>query len=119
PQFRLAVVWLTSAVLMLRTYWQIASMDLGSQPDHVLTMRIALPTLRYPDGATVTNFARQLVERVRALPGVVDVAVSSRRRMEGGAADALDFSVPGRPLTTVGGTASAAYRVVRASYLSL
>jgi len=119
PQFALAFVVLTSAGLMLRTYWQIASMDLGFQPDHVLTMRIALPTLRYPDGATVTNFSRQLVERVRALPGVVDVAVSSRRPMEGGPADALDFSVPGRPLNTVRGTATADYRVVTPSYFAL
>jgi len=119
PQVALAFVVLTSAGLMLRTYRQITSMDLGFQPDHILTMRVALPTLRYPDTATVINFSRQLIERVRALPRVVDVAVSSRRPMDGGHPDALGFSVPGRALNTSHGVATADYRVITPSYFSV
>jgi len=119
PLVALAFVVLTSAGLMLRTYRQITSMDLGFQPDHVLTMRIALPAMRYPDSATLTNFSRQLIERVRALPDVVDLALSSRRPMEGDPADALEFSVPGHPLNTVRGTAAADYRIVTPSYFAL
>jgi len=119
PQVGLAFVVLTSAGLMLRTYRQITSMDLGFQPDRVLSMRIALPTVRYPDSATVTAVSRQLTDRVRSLPGVVDVAVSSRRPMEGGRPDALEFSVPGSPLNTIRGTASADYRIVAPSYFTV
>ena len=117
-QITLAFVVLTAAGLMLRTYRQISSMDLGFVPDHVLTMRVALPSLRYPESSAVLNFSRELIGNVRALPGVVDVAMSSKRPMEGVVA-LLDFSIPTRPLNSTTGLATAAYRVVTPSYFPL
>lgn len=117
-QITLAFVVLTAAGLMLRTYREISSMDLGFVPDHVLTMRVALPSLRYPESSTVINFSRELSSNLRALTGVVDVALSSKRPMEGGISF-LDFSIPTRPLNSTTGLAAAAYRVVTPSYFTL
>lgn len=117
-QITLAFVVLTAAGLMLRTYREITSMDLGFVPDHVLTMRVALPSLRYPGSSTVLNFSRELSGNLRALPGVVDVAMSSKLPMEG-VISFLDFSIPTRPLNSTTGLAVAAYRVVTPSYFTL
>jgi putative ABC transport system permease protein len=117
-QITLAFAVLTAAGLMIRTYREIGSIDLGFVPDHVLTMRVALPAPRYPGNSAVLNFSRELIANLRALPGVVDVAMSSKRPMEEGASF-LDFSIPTRPLNSTTGLASAAYRVVTSSYFTL
>lgn len=114
-QITLAFVVLTAAGLMLRTYRQISSMDLGFMPDHVLTMRVALPALKYPENSAVLNFSHELTGNLRALPDVVDVALSSKRPMENAVAF-LNFSVPTRSVNSADGLAAAAYRVVTPSY---
>jgi len=117
-QITLAFAVLTAAGLMVRTYREIGSMDLGFVPDNVLTMRMALPALRYPGNSAVINFSRESTANLRALPGVVDVALSSKRPLEGGVAS-LDFSIPTQPLNSTTGLATAAYRVVTPSHFTL
>ena len=93
----LAFIVVAGAGLMVRTYHKLTSLDFGFAPDHVLTMRIGLPELKYPGAAAVTGFFQELQRRVSGLPGVVDVALSSVLPMEGEAF--RDFSIPGRSLS--------------------
>lgn len=66
----LAVVLVIGAGLMIRTLAAIADIDLGFNPDRVLTMRVTIPTVKYATHQTVTNFYDELQSRVSALPGV-------------------------------------------------
>ena len=66
----LAVMLLVGAGLMLRSLWALQRIDLGFNPDRVLTMRLALPASQYDTGEKSVNFYRTLLARVRALPGV-------------------------------------------------
>jgi putative ABC transport system permease protein len=113
-EMALAFVVVTGAGLMVRTYHKLTSLDFGFTPDHVLTMAIALPELKYPGTAEVTGFFQELQRRVGGLPGAVNVALSSVLPMEGAAF--RDFSIPGRSLSGAGGLATAAYRVVTPGY---
>jgi putative ABC transport system permease protein len=110
-EMTLAFVVIVSAGLMVRTYRQLMSMYLGFRPDHVLTLRIALPELKYRGETEVTNFFSELMRRAEALPGVTSVAASSVRPMEGSAL--RSFSIPGRPQR-----ATTAYRVITPSYFT-
>ena len=69
-EFALAIVLATSAGLLLRSLWQAESIDLGFQPDRVLTMR-----LQYPSHSSSQRSASgdQLRERLRSTPGVESV----------------------------------------------
>ena len=69
-EMALAVVLLVSAGLALRSLWALRQVRLGFDPEHVLTLRLALPQASYENDAKVEGFYRDLVERVRALPGV-------------------------------------------------
>lgn len=71
----LAVVLVIGAGLMIRSLAALGRIDLGLRPDHVLTMRLALPAARYDTPEKVVNFYRQLVERVRAVPAVEQAGV--------------------------------------------
>jgi putative ABC transport system permease protein len=70
----LAVVLLVGAGLMLRTLDKLQRIDLGLDPSNVLTMRVSVPASGYEAPEAAVNFYRQLVARVRALPGVKHAA---------------------------------------------
>jgi putative ABC transport system permease protein len=116
-EMALAFVVVTGAGLMVRTYRQMTSMDLGLRPDHVLTLQIALPESKYRERTAVANFFRELLWRVHSLPSVVDAAASSICPMDGEAF--RDFSIPGRLLNTAEGIATADYRVVTPAYFAV
>ncbi len=66
----LAVVLVIGAGLMIRTLVALGDIDLGFNPDRVLTMRVTIPASKYPTNENVVNFFNELQERVNALPGV-------------------------------------------------
>ncbi len=66
----LAVVLVIGAGLMVRSLSELSRIDLGFQPDNVLTMRVSVPATKYDTPEKVIDFYRLLNERVRAIPGV-------------------------------------------------
>jgi predicted permease len=66
----IALVLLTGAGLMLRSLWNLQRIDLGFDPDRVLTLRLALPASQYDTPEKVIDFYDRLLTEVRALPGV-------------------------------------------------
>jgi predicted permease len=66
----LALVLVTGAGLMLRSLWNLQRIDLGFDPDRVLTLRLALPASQYDTPERVIAFYDRLLADVRALPGV-------------------------------------------------
>jgi putative ABC transport system permease protein len=79
----LSLVLLVGAGLLLRSFAAITGVDLGFQPGHVLAMNINLPDLRYKTAALRVQFFDELERRVRALPGVQQVAYANRMPMRG------------------------------------
>ncbi len=66
----LTVVLLACAGLLLKSYQRLRSVDLGCVTKDVLTMSLDLPEARYATPVQRLAFFEQLVERVRALPGI-------------------------------------------------
>jgi putative ABC transport system permease protein len=72
----LALVLLVGAGLMLRSFLRILDADPGFRPEHVLTMDISLPQVKYNEPAKVRVFFQQMLEKVNAIPGVSLSAMS-------------------------------------------
>ena len=68
-EMALSVILLIGAGLMSRSLLALGGIDLGFAPKGVLTLRLSLPSASYPEPEQVHAFGRQLLERVRALPG--------------------------------------------------
>src|SRR5205807_2364949 len=66
----LSLVLLTAAGLMLRSFLRLQQIDLGIQTRNLLTLQISLPGARYREAQQLPAFYRQLIDRVKALPGV-------------------------------------------------
>jgi putative ABC transport system permease protein len=69
-EMALGVVLVIGAVLMVRSLWALQRIDLGFDPENVLTLRLSLPQLAYPQPDQSVQFYQRLLERVRALPDV-------------------------------------------------
>jgi putative ABC transport system permease protein len=74
-QVALSVVLLIGAALLLESFARLTGVDLGFHPANLLTMQIALPISRY-DWRKQRAFFEELIQRVKALPGVGGVAVT-------------------------------------------
>ena len=66
----LAVVFLVSAGLTVRTFFVLQNMDPGINAERVLIVGVPLPPAKYTTLEGRNRFAQELLERVSALPGV-------------------------------------------------
>src|SRR5205823_294458 len=73
----LALVLLVGAGLLVKSFARIHEVNPGFSSDRVLTAQLALPATRYPDAASRRAFWARLLERVRALPAVTAVGLTS------------------------------------------
>ncbi|HKT46668.1 MAG TPA: ABC transporter permease, partial [Candidatus Acidoferrales bacterium] len=70
----LAMVLVTGAGLMLRTFVNILRTDLGIDRANVLTFDIGLPEFRYKTALQQADFFKAALERFRTMPGVESAA---------------------------------------------
>jgi putative ABC transport system permease protein len=77
----LAVVLLTSGALLLQAFQHLANMELGIRTEKVLTFQT--PLFRYQDFQSRVAFVNAQVERVGAVPGVLNAAAISRIPLTG------------------------------------
>jgi predicted permease len=82
-QLAFAVVLLASAGLMLRSFQQLRSVEPGFSAENVLAFDVSLPFTEYNTREQAFVFHRQLEERIRGLPGVVEVGSVSALPLEG------------------------------------
>src|SRR5262249_41391974 len=92
----LAVMLVTAAGLLLRSFDRLLRIDPGFNAKNLLTVNIDLPASRYQDNPRVTAFYDRLLERVRALPTVVSAAATSGTPLTGRYGDTI-FQIEGRP----------------------
>jgi predicted permease len=113
----MSLVLLIGAGLMIRTLWALHDVKPGIDPHNVLTFRVTLPREKYPKPEQQLNFYKQLVERVRSLPGVESA----------GTIDALPFTddgstepvaIEGRPAVEFAMQPEVAVRTISPGYLS-
>jgi putative ABC transport system permease protein len=71
----LALVLLSGAGLMIRTFANLMRTDAGFDPTHLVSAEIWLTGSRYDSSAAVSAFYHQVVDRLTATPGVVSAAV--------------------------------------------
>jgi predicted permease len=94
-QLAVSVVLLTGALLLVRSYQQLQQVDLGIDPQRVLTFSLSIPPARQDDPAAARRTLAAIEDRLMAAPGVETVgAVSNLPLASGGPPD--DFVIDGR-----------------------
>jgi putative ABC transport system permease protein len=114
-QIALSLMLLVGAGLLIQTLERLENQDLGFRVDHLMRGHFYLPPAQYPTPEAITQFCDRLTERIRALPGVRDVSLTTvyppydRWRMM--------FSIEGRPVSRLEDVPSTIFGVVDANYL--
>ncbi|MGH9837354.1 MAG: ABC transporter permease [Blastocatellia bacterium] len=76
-EIAMALVLLVCAGLLIKSVLRLRAVNPGFNPDHLLTMNVALPSARYPRPQQRVDFHNRLSERLAALPGVNAVGFTS------------------------------------------
>jgi putative ABC transport system permease protein len=73
----LALILLVGAGLMMKSLYRLLAVDSGFRAERVLKMEMSLRTSQYDKDPAVIGFWQQVLDRVRALPGVESAAVGT------------------------------------------
>ena len=102
-EIAISLVLLVGAGLMLQSLRALLHQNPGFDPEHLLTFSVNLPDSSYPsqkdypfDSPAAIQFEHQYSDRLRNLPGVESVAVTSAVPI-GGSGGTIRFLVEGRP----------------------
>ena len=96
-QVALALTLLVGSGLAVRSFQRLAAVDPGFDPVDALAFGLALPERDYETADARLNFHRQVVDRLRALPGVVDAAAASTVPLSGEVSGS-GHTIEGHPL---------------------
>jgi len=110
----MALLVVTSAALLARSFSGIVSNEPGFKPAGVMTLKLSLPEARYGNPMALEQLSRQVRERVSTLPGVRSAALATTLPLEGG--PDLPFAIEGKFTGGEEGVGSAQFRASTAGY---
>ena len=117
-QVALALLLLAGAGLTLKSFRNAQNTPLGFNPENILVADVLLPWARYDTDEKVARFNDQLVERIRALPGVEAAALGSNIPFDDNEWDS-SFHLTGTPAYPPGERPQAEINVVTPDYFRL
>lgn len=113
----LALVLLVGAGLLLRTFQNLRALDPGFQPNQVLAVNLAVSSSGHAKAELRSALYQQLLERFRALPGVLSASAVNHVPLIGDTWGS-DVTPEGRPAPEPSQTPNAVYRVALPDYFS-
>jgi putative ABC transport system permease protein len=83
-QVAMALLLLAGAGLMIKTLLRIERVNIGLNPDNLLTMHLELPESKYDTDPKQAAFFQQMIDRVRRVPGIQSAVVCYPLPLSGG-----------------------------------
>jgi putative ABC transport system permease protein len=116
-EFALALTLLAGAGLVIHSFWKLTRVNLGFQQDHILTFSLPIPNERFTTPVQITTFYRQVVEQIKALPGVTSITVATGMPIIG-----TNFGMPlnivGQPVADVSSRQGAGFTMISPEYFN-
>jgi putative ABC transport system permease protein len=110
----LALVLLTGSGLLVKSFLRLLNVAPGFDPHNLLTFKVDLPSARYSKDPEVIAFFADLLQRIKALPGVESASASSSLPFTG-IGSGTSFTIEGRPASR-GNELSTDVRVIEPDY---
>ena len=111
----LSLMLLAGAGLMIRSLWMLTGVNPGFDPKNVLTLTVSLSTKRFPEPVQMAGHYDQVLERVRALPGVESAGLIDGLPFRGDSAQ--PFVIEGQPAALFAQQPVVAVRSISPGYL--
>jgi predicted permease len=116
-EIAIALTLLVCGGLMGQSFQRLQHLDLGFRPNNLLTMKMVLPDSKYSQYRKRVAFTDEVLERIRALPGVVSAGTTTNIPLEREIAYDAVFSVEGRPPANPNDVPITSHRIVSPDYL--
>ena len=113
-EIALALVLTVAAGLLIKSTLRLLQVELGFQPERLLTVQLELPPSKYSSDEKNIAFHQQLLSRIAALPGVASVGSVNWLPLQGGPGDLL--RVEGQPPPSASEVPKCTTHVVSADY---
>ncbi len=114
-QVALALVLLVGAGLLVQSFRNLRSRDLGFRPTGVLTFQLGASPIRYPDANALRTLVTEAESRLSALPGVRAVGTTTWLPLSGFGTD-VSFNIEGRPIPEPGQRHAVWFRRITPGY---
>ncbi len=112
----LSLVLLAGAGLLLKSFYLVLQQNPGFNPQNVMAMSITLPQTKYSEAPQTTALYQQLLQAVRALPGVKSAGAVNNLPLGGNNSDTT-FFVEGLPDPSAEKQQRAWYTPITTGYL--
>ena len=113
----ISFVLLIGAGLLINSFLHLRKLDPGFRADHLLTMKVDLSEVKYPDRDRRAAFFDEVTRRVRALPGVQSAAVANNLPLTYNG-DSMTISIEGLADPPPGQQPDVIYRVIGPGYFA-
>jgi putative ABC transport system permease protein len=114
-EIALALLLLTSAGLLVRSFMVLQGVDPGFNPQGLITTKISLAETNYPKSQQQIAFYQNVLDRVRVLPGVKAASMVAAMPMSGSNM-MLAFTIKEHPPTKPGEEIASGFNAVSADY---
>jgi putative ABC transport system permease protein len=111
----LSLVLLIGAGLMLRSLWELQTIDPGFDQQNVLTLAVRVNKQQFADPRLEAAFFDNVLQRVRSLPGVMSAGAVDDLPLEGGSSQPI--AVEGRPVVALSEQPEVSVRVATPGYI--
>ncbi len=114
-EFALALTLLAGGGLAIHSLLKLTQVDLGFRRDHLLTFSLPMPSERIKGQEQIERFYRELLEKVRAIPGVKSASVSTGMPVAG-TYFGMPFYFAGKPFSDPSARPGAGFAMVTPDY---
>ena len=90
----LSFVLLAGAGLLIRSFNRLASLNTGVDTINVLAMDLPISLTEFTNSTALTNYLKEVTDKVRSVPGVREAAITNKPPMEG--VGGAPFQIEGR-----------------------
>jgi putative ABC transport system permease protein len=116
-EFALGLVLVVASALMIRSFYRLLDVSPGFRVENVLTARVSLPHKKYAKPEQINAFFRDVLERVKALPGVEAAGTAMPLPLTGNGWQ-TSFYVEGTPVPKPADMPNSDYHMVTPGYFA-
>jgi putative ABC transport system permease protein len=111
----LAFILLAGGGLLVRSFFQMMQVELGFNPTNVLTLRVPVANDRFDESSELSTYVRRIVDRIKAVPGVIGSASANSLPLEG-FSNGMPFLIAGRDQVDRANRQACGFKSVDADY---
>jgi len=111
----LAFVLVSCAGLLIRSFYALEQVDTGFNSTNVVTMYLPMDAKQFVDPTKIINYHREMLEQIRAVPGVLNAANTTALPLQGWGYG-MPFQIAGQPVKDVANRPGCFFKMVSPSY---